>query len=727
MDGSGYMTDKVKNKSLEADPSKSLRPLLDPKNIAVIGASSDLTRIGGRPIKNLLDFNYKGTIFPVNPKRTEIAGLPCYPHISGVPGEIDLALIVVPAPMVLKTVKDCAQKGVRSLIVVSSGFAEAGEEGKKIQDEMTRIARESKMRVLGPNTVGMFNVLTGAFANFGISRSMGTVPKGRIGIVSQSGALCAYLYTLAVEQQIGLSYFIGTGNEADVDVADCISYLAEDPDTDVIACYMEGTRNGEKLLSALNLAKQRKKPVIVLKVGRSAAGRLAIASHTASLVGSDDVFDTIYKEAGAYRVESIQELLDIAWACSFGPLPRGKRVAIFSISGGAGVMLADQLTERGLILPQPDEEIQKQLKQLVPYASVLNPIDFTAQLLNDPKLLVDFMKNVLDRVPYDMVVTFTSTQGYYPMMTEKILDAIREVREAHPHIPHLLTSMTVPETRKMIREAGIPVYNDPIRMAKAGAALFRIAEFMQDSAPQRPRWEKKVRDLSVYSHPTLTEAASKEILRDYGIPVTREKMATAPEEAIQIANEIGYPVVLKGMSPQIPHKTEAGLVHLQVRSDAEVAELFSKIKESIAKVNGAECSGVLVQEMLKPPFVEMIVGSKFDPVFGPMVMVGMGGIFVEVLRDVSIRRAPVSEEQAMAMLRELRGFHLLEGARNQPPADTEALCAIIAALSRLAADYGDAAEEIDVNPVAVYARGKGAKAADALIKRKGGSNGGEMT
>ncbi|MCQ6275366.1 acetate--CoA ligase family protein [Bacillus sp. V3B] len=696
----------------------SLKPLLDPNSIAIIGASSDLTKIGGLPIKSLLDFKYQGRIFPINPKYEEIAGLTCYPHISHVPYEIDLAIIVLPSSLVLQTVRDCGTHGVKSIIVMSAGFSEIGEQGRRNQEELTKIANNYGMRILGPNTVGMFNLKKGAIANFAITSSLGEVPKGRIGIVSQSGAFCGYIYTLASQKQIGLSYFIGTGNEADIDVADCIAYLAQGEHTDVIAVYLEGCKDGRKLISSLEMAKKNNKPVIVLKTGKSEIGSKAALSHTASLVGEDASYDVIFKQTGAYRVESIQEMLDIAYACSFGRLPQGKNIAIFTVSGGAGIMMADYLAFQDVNLPEPEESVRKKLLQLVPFASIQNPVDFTGHLVNNPKIFGDFLREVLDNGIYDMIVTFTGIQGYKKEAFEELLSAMKEIHNEYPHIPQLLTTLFTPETKKKIHKTGIPVFDDPITMVKVAKALSYLGNHFYPSTQSEMKWIKKKLDLSLFTSHTLTEVHSKQLLQYYDIPVTIEKMVKTEEEAVKVANEIGYPVVLKGMSPQISHKTEANLVHLNVYNDVEVIRLFRYLRQRIFQIQDAEFEGVLVQEMLDRPIAEIIVGSKNDLLFGPMIMVGLGGVFVEAFKDVSIRKAPVDKNEALKMIQELKGFSILNGLRGQPPVDIEALSDLITSVSHLVIDYAAEMEEVDLNPVMVYPVGNGVKVADALIKLK---------
>ncbi|WP_338448237.1 acetate--CoA ligase family protein [Niallia oryzisoli] len=693
----------------------TLKPLLDPNSIAIIGASSDLTKIGGLPIKNLVDFNYQGSIFPVNPKYNEIAGLTCYTHINQIPAEVDLAIIILPNSMVLQAVRDCGAHGVKSVLIMSSGFSEIGDKGRRDQEELTKIAKNYQMRVLGPNTVGMFNLHKGAIANFALTPSLGEVPKGRIGMVSQSGAFCGYIYTLAAQKQIGLSYFIGTGNEADIDAADCIAYLAQNEHTDVIAVYLEGCKDGKKLIAALEMAKKNKKPVIILKTGKSEIGSKAALSHTASLVGEDASYDAIFNQAGAYRVESIQELLDISYACSFGRLPQGKNIAIFTVSGGAGIMMADYLAFQDVHLPIPDENVRKKLLQLVPFASVQNPIDFTGHLVNNPKIFGEFLREILDNGHYDMIVTFTGIQGYKKEAFEELLSAMKDIQKEYPHIPQLLTTLFTPETKKKIHETGIPVFDDPITMVKVANALCYLGNHFDQSIKGQLKWIKKNLNFTLFKSNILTEVHSKSLLKHYDIPVTIEMMAKTEGEAVKVANEIGYPVVLKGMSPQILHKTDANLVHLNVTNDVDVIQLFRYIRQTISQIQDAEFEGVLVQEMLDRPVAEMIIGSNNDPQFGPMVMVGLGGIFVEAFKHVSIRKAPVDKNEALTMIQELKGSSILNGLRGQPPADIEALTELITSVSHLVIDYADEIKEVDLNPVMVYPAGNGVKTADALI------------
>lgn len=696
----------------------SLKAMFDPDSIAVIGATQDFTRIGGRPIDYLLRAGYKGKVYPVNPKYDEIAGLRCYHAIEDIPGRIDLAILAVPRKLVVAAVRDCVQSGVRSMTIFSSGFAEVGGEGAKLEGEIVRLAKENKVRVLGPNCLGMFNVVKGAYATFSVGIQTGRPELGRIGFVTQSGAVGSHVFSLARERQIGLSYWMATGNESDVDVADCIAYLAVDPDTDVIAAYMEGSKNGEKLIEALRMARHHGKPVVVLKVGRSEAGKRAALSHTASMAGSDAVYAAIFDQEGAYRAETIEEFLDIAYGCSELPIPRGDRIAVFTVSGGVGILMADQLSDHGLCLPETPKRVQETLLKILPYASVENPIDTTAQLVNQQNLLRDFIDTTLESDIYDLVMIFLAHGGLSEAVTEKQLGQLEALRRKYPHIPCVMVTLVTPKTKRLFSEAGYPVIEDPSRAVKVVAALYYFKDRLGIVDRPSKDWSPKPFDWGELPFDTLTEHESGHILQTYGIPIPESIITLTKEQARIAAEGIGYPVVLKGISRKVVHRTEAGLVHLRLEGERQVEAAFEAIERTGKGGDDEPFLGVLVQEMLPPGAVEMIVGARFDPVFGPMILVGAGGIYAEILRDRAMRRAPVTLDVAREMVKGLRCFELLRGARGKPPADVDALCDIIVALGHLVWDHRSHILEVDLNPVLVYPKGKGANAVDALIRLK---------
>jgi acyl-CoA synthetase (NDP forming) len=689
----------------------NLRALFDPKSIAIIGASPDNQKIGGRPLSYLQKYGYEGVIYPINPKYKEINGLTCFPDINTVKGEIDLAIIAVPKSVVLEMFKKCVKKKVRAVVIFSAGFAEVDEEGKRQQEEISLIARQNNVSVLGPNCLGMFNVRRGVYGTFSTIIEDEKPLLSNIGFVSQSGAFGSHVFTLARQHKIGFSYFVATGNECDVDVADCINFLAQDPGTDVIACYIEGTKDGDKLIEALKLARKNKKPVIALKVGKTDVGMKAALSHTGSLVGSDDVFDTVFKQNGVYRAETIEEFLDVTYAASKLPFPKGNRVAVFTVSGGVGIMLADQLSANGLTLPETPGVVKEKLREILPIAGVQNPIDTTAQISYMPKLLEEFMESVLSSGEYDSAVVFLGFAGLKLESLKDRISTLVKMKNQYKDIPQIVVTINSEKSRQMFSDAGLYVSDDPSRAVTVSKALSYFA-----SLPEEENEELYLSNKDVFgSSSVLTEYGSKKILKQYGMPITNEKLARTPEEAIQYANEIGYPIVLKGMSPQILHKTEKGLVFLNVKDNEDATEKFEVLKIIIEQTKGAEFEGVLVQEMLKKDSVEMVVGSKKDPIFGQIVLVGLGGIYIELLKDVSMRKAPVSVSEAEKMIHELRASPILQSYRGKQPYDVEELSKLISQFSHFIVSQGEKLLEVDLNPVMVFTKGQGIKVADGLM------------
>jgi acetate---CoA ligase (ADP-forming) len=695
---------------------KSLKPLFQPEGIAIIGASPDSKKLGGRPLHYLQANGYKGQIFPVNPNYDEIAGLKCYPSLLEIGEEIDLAIISLPSKLVIQVLNQCAEKGVKAAVIFSSGFSEIGDEGRKLQEEMTALSKKSGIRILGPNTLGMFNLKHGVFATFSTILEKQTPIKGNIGFVSQSGAFGSHVFTLARQNFIGFSHFVATGNESDIDVADCIEFLAEDPDTDVIACYMEGILDGNKLINAFKLAAEKKKPVIAFKVGKTNAGQRAALSHTGSLAGSDHVFNSIAKQYGVFRAETIEEFIDAAYVCSKLPLLNGDKTAVFTVSGGVGILLADQLTEASFTVPEPSIEVQQKLSELLPIAGVKNPIDTTAQLNTRPTLLEDFMEIVLSSGEYNSAIVFLAFGGLYLEHAVNHIRSISNMAGKYKDIPIITVSLNSEESKKRFMENGLVVLEDPSRAVNAMKALQYYSHFYKKDWKYTN--EVALNDVSFESlPPVLTEHRSKEVLTQVGIPVTKEKLATSLSEAKRMAREIGYPVALKGMSPQILHKSDKGLVQLNIKNEEELEDKFSFIFTQITTTDKAEFEGILVQEMLSKDLVEMFIGSKKDPVFGQMILVGLGGIHIEVYKDMVMRKAPVSEETAGEMLNELRSKALLEAFRGSAPRDIKALSRVVAKFSQFVSSHEEI-EEVDLNPIMVHANGEGVTVADALITLK---------
>ncbi|NLG33633.1 MAG: acetate--CoA ligase family protein, partial [Syntrophomonadaceae bacterium] len=575
----------------------SLHALFKPKSIAIIGASSDVKKIGGRAVHYLKKYGYSGKVYPINPLNSEIQGIPAYHSILEVPERIDLAVLAIPANMVLEALEQCAKKNVGSAILFSAGFAETGEAGLKAQERVSNIAKENGIRLLGPNCMGFVNVADAAMGTFSLMFLKGLPKFSRIGFVSQSGALGAYIFSRGREIGMGFSYWISTGNEVDVQIAECIAFLAEDPNTDIIAVQAEGIKDGEKLKAALQIATEKCKPVVMLKTGTSVVGTRAVASHTASMVGSDAVFDAMLKQYGVYRVKTLRELVEIPYTLSQVELPQGNRVCVFTNSGGVGIMLADDVTDLGLEMPQLSEETQKKLLNLIPYAGVENPIDITATIGTQPELLKKFLELTLEEGIYDQFIIFLGYSGLQKDIISMRLDLLEPVRDKYRHIPMLWANLFTDETRQLFANKGMPVFEDPLEAAKTAYALSFFAGKFRNQRPHKKLDISTVQEPDWPSGVDLTEDAAKAILAKHNIPVTIEKTIVTEEDAIKIAKQIGFPVVLKGMSPDILHKTEAGIVYLNIYNEKEVSRAFKAIDKKIKQMK-VRYNGISVQEML---------------------------------------------------------------------------------------------------------------------------------
>ncbi len=690
-----------------------LEAILAPRSIAIIGASQDATKIGGRPVELLRRFGFPGAIYPVNPRAREVQGLPAFPSVDALPEAPDLAIISVAAEVAPDALDACAAKGVKAAIIFSSGFAELGDAGLAMQDRLRATALRSGMRVLGPNCLGAASVAERSIATFSVVLENGLPPVGPLGIASQSGNLGSYTALLARERGVGASRFITTGNECDVDIADAIAFLALDDATKVILCVLETCRDASRLTRALEIAREAGKPVIVLKIGASEAGQAAAASHTGALAGSDAVFDAVFRRAGAVRVHSVEQLLDLGHAAAVlgDRLPRGRRTMLLTASGGFGVLLADAASAVGLSLPSPSEETQRRILDVVPYASPRNPVDATAQMSSRPEILETILAALLEDDACDALLLLMSASLYLPRLRSVYMPTLRALREKHPDKVVMLAVHGPPDAVAELTAMGFAVVDGVGPSTQALAGLCDLAAAKTLPPLPAPLPHAPALDPMVLS----TEAGAKQVLAAAGVPVLPERVVATAAEAAQAATAMGFPVVLKIVSPDLPHKTEVGGVILGLVDAAAVAMAYDAM---LARVRDAAPSarieGVLVSPMVTGG-TEMILGTKRDPVFGPVVLVGLGGVFAEVLRDIAVRPAPVDEGEALEMLRSLKAFAVLDGARGRPKADLAAAASAIAALSRFAAQHAGDIAEIDINPLLVRAAGDGAVALDALI------------
>lgn len=697
---------------------------MEPTGVAIIGASRDFKTINGKILKYLLKHKYQGQIYPVNPKYHEIEGLPCYPSIGAISERVDLALIAVAAARVPGILRDCGAKGIKRAVIFSSGFAETGLEGKEIQAEIIKIAQEFKMRLIGPNCLGILNVSSGLIASFSASMELDSIKEGPVALVSQSGAVGFMLFNLLQEYGVGVNYVVTTGNEADVTAGEGLAYVVENSNTKVILTYLEGLRDGESFKKTAEKAAEAGKPIIALKVGNSASGQKAAATHTAALTGSGAAYKSYFDKMGIIQAKDSDDIIDLAEAFIPGKLPKGDRLGIVTMSGGVGILLADRLEEFGLQVPQLSESLQDEVRKVIPaFGCAQNPVDVTAQSLNQGEEFKKCLKILLESDELDMLIVAIT------MATGKIAEKIgRDIAEAALDTDKpLVVCWSVGQVAKpgfdVLKDAGVPLYHSPARAAKVMGALYNYASFkngwktMVAEEIDITRQTKIQRALKESNK--LSEHATKELLELYGLPVTKEYVAKSSEEAVAIAEEMGYPLVMKIDSPDILHKTEAGGVAVNIDSPQMVEAKFNEIMEKALMYNPqAKINGILMQEQV-PAGVEAIIGLQRDPVLGTQIMFGLGGIFVEVLKDVVLKPAPLSREDALEVLNEIKGGALLNGVRGRQPVDKEALVEILLGVSQLAVEAGEDLLSLDINPVTVLPQGQGAKILDGVLVSSG--------
>jgi acetate---CoA ligase (ADP-forming) len=667
----------------------------NPQSIAIVGASDDPRRIGGRPLAHMIEQRFDGAVYPVNSNRDRVQGLRSYPSLEAIDGDLDFVLVAVPAGDVAGVLRQAAAKKARTALIFSSGFAEIGGDGVALQSEVRAIARETGLRVIGPNCLGLFNAATRFYATFTSTIERATPAPGGISIASQSGAYGSHIYMVSHMRGLGIRYWATTGNESDLHVAELIGLFAERDDVHAIMAYAESIKDGPLLVEALEKARANRIPVIFMKVGRSDVGAQAAGSHTASLAGEDAVYDAVLRQHGAYRVRSTEEMLDIAIACRPRIYPAGKRLGLVTISGGAGVLMSDAAHDHGLEVTPMPEDAQAELKALLPFASPRNPLDVTAQFFNDLTLVSRFTRTMLDRGGYDGLVGFWTSVAGSPILGGPLLKYLRETMVDYPDRLFLHCVLASDEMRKSYEEGGFPCFEDPTRTIAAMAALMFFGIEFARGRPETPALPGPV-DLP---DGAISERQAKDILARAGLPLIEDTLAASPEEAGEAARRANGPVAMKIASPDILHKTEIGGVILGVQGANAAEAAFQAIMANAAEyAPNARLEGVLLSPMVEDG-VECILGAKIDPVFGPVAVFGLGGIYAEVLKDVAFRRAPFGLETAREMIDELKSGAILKGARGQPPANLDALAAAISALSLFAAANADALESVEMNPL----------------------------
>ncbi|OWT58984.1 acetate--CoA ligase family protein [Candidimonas nitroreducens] len=708
------MTETSKPSDASPSDTRTLDALLHAGSIAVVGASSDPRKIGGRPIAYMLANGYAGRLFPINPRQTEVQGLPAHASLAAVGEPVDQIIVAVAGPQVEAVVDEAIAQRARSIVVLSSGFGEIDEAGRQTQERIAARCMEAGVTLVGPNCIGVFNARRAMFSTFMSALEHRVLPAGDVAIVTQSGAIGSYLYGLAGDRGVRFSHFIATGNEAGLDVADSIAWLAHDPDTRVIMAYIEGCSDGQRLRRALLAARNQRKPVIVLKVGASEQGARAAASHTGLLAGADAVYDAVFEQCNALRVASLEEMADAAYACSVSALPASNRVGVITPSGGVGVIVADAAAQCGLTLPALPESVQRDIKSVVPFASAANPVDTTAQTLGDRTLFNRIMRLLFTCQGMDSIVSFNANLGQSEAEFGKIKHELFALRKENPGQVVAFCSRVLPSVAEELEAHGIMVFDDPGRATRVIGAMAKLAAGYAAAVPAARHQGRQAPALPAAGPMTEYEAA--EALAAYGIPFVPQAVAHTAEEAARAAEQLGYPLVMKILSPDIAHKSDVGGVQLRLADEAAVRQAWDSMMDRIpARCPGARIDGVLLSPMLQDG-VEVVLGVTRDPVFGPIAMFGLGGVFVEVLKDVTFRPAPLTLDDARQMIREVRALPLLQGVRGGAAVDLEAIAQALAALSAFAVDCGDTLESVEINPF--IARASGGMAVDALIARR---------
>jgi len=692
-----------------------LRKFFRPDSVAVIGASRNPEKLGYAVVANIKEGGYQGRVYPVNPKTDEILGLRAYPSVLDIPGAVDLAVIVIPARFVADVLEECGQKGVPTAVVISAGFREAGREGVERERKLTEIARQHNMRLIGPNCLGVIDTGTPLNASF----AAGMPPGGPIDFMSQSGALGTAVLDIAMAGRIGFNKFVSLGNKADVNEIDLMETWADDPSSRVILMYVEGVTDGQRFIDVARKV-TRKKPVLVVKSGVTQSGSRAVSSHTGSLAGSEAAYKAGFRQAGVIRANTMEELFDYALAFGYQPLLKGDRIGIVTNAGGPGILATDALERAGMQISRLSQETVEALVELLPEAaSVGNPVDVLGDaladryeragrlVLSDPK--IDGLLVILTPQAMTQIEGTARSVGQLAQSSDK------------PVLACFMGEDRVGPGVEILRQYGVPNYSFPERAAAALAAMSAYRHELE-----RPIFEPEpsteciplVRQLfdrvRAEGRVTIGDAEAWTVLDCYGFTVPETRLAKTADEAVEIAEEIGYPVVLKVASPDILHKTDVGGVRVNLRSPQDVRDAFDLIMYRAGRyVPDAHIWGCQVQQMV-PGGREVLLGMSRDPQFGPLVAFGLGGIYVEALKDVSFRVAPFSRQEADEMIREIRAYRLLEGVRGEPPADREALVDALLRVSRLVTDFPEIVE-LDINPMIVFEEGHGAMAIDMRL------------
>jgi acetyl coenzyme A synthetase (ADP forming)-like protein len=695
-----------------------LEMFTEPRGVAVVGASADPAKLGYQVLHNVIQYGYEGGIYPVNPTSAEILGKKAYPSVLECPDPVDLAVLLVPNKVVPGVIEQCGQRGMKGAVIITAGFREVGPVGKALENQVIDIAKRYGMRLIGPNVLGIIDTVCKLNASF----AAGMPRRGKIAFMSQSGALCTSILDLAMGQGIGFSRFYSIGNKADINELDLVTTWAEDPETRAIMAYLEGITNGPEFIRTASEV-TRHKPIIAIKSGTTSAGSKAVSSHTGTLAGSEAAYDAAFKQSGIIRAGSVQDLFDIAQAFARQPVLKGDGIGVITNAGGPGIMASDAIEHAGLRLASLTNETKLALQaRLPPAASVANPVDVLGDAYADRYAMAIDTVLADPNVDALMVVLTPQTMTQIP----ETADALGTISKKYgkPVFGAFMGDAAIQPGVEVMRSHSVPNYQVPERAVTAIAAMrdyrtwlntpplavetFNVNRGKVAELLARTRAEGRV---------TMGDAEAREVLEAYGIPLPKSGIAETPDDAVRMAEEIGYPVVMKIASPDILHKSDIGGIKLNIQSASEVRDAFDLLIYRAKRfMPDATIWGCQLQQMVKGGR-EIIIGVNRDPQFGPLLMFGLGGIYVEVLKDVTFRIAPIDRRQATEMLDEIRAYKLLRGVRGEKPSDRAAIVDTLLRISQLVTDFPEIVE-LDINPLMVFEQGRGVLGIDMRLALK---------
>lgn len=693
----------------------SFEKLLRPKSIAVIGASVDSTKVGNNVLLNIINSGFPGDIYPINLKADEILGKKCYKSVKDAPGHVDLAVIAIKRDLVIPSLQECVEKGVQAVIIVTAGFAETGGDGKKLQQKIAQIIRSNQITMLGPNCLGLINPWHRLNAAFGQAIN----EPGTIAVISQSGALITAIQDMAAHDKIGFSMLASLGNKATLDEVEFLQILQHDDNTRVITAYLEDISRGQDFMRVAERV-SKNKPVVILKAGRTTAGAKAASSHTGSLAGADSAYNSAFERTGVIRADSLEHLFDVAIAFAYQPLPKGDRIAVVTNAGGPGIMMSDAIEMAGLTITRFDDTTREKLKAILPPAgSFQNPVDVLGDA--DGAMYGNAIEVLLESESVDSLIVILTPQKMTDDVTtaNAIVEASRKHRK--PVLACFMGSNIISRGVAILRQNKVPCYPIPERAAKAMREMVAYARYksrplrvVERFAVNKIPVMKIIRAFTSRGLYEIGENDAKTILEAYNFNVPPGSLAKTVDEAVRFANEVGYPVAMKISSPDILHKSDCGGVKIGLSTPQAVEDAFELMMLRVKrKIPGAELRGVLIEKMIVGG-KETILGMKKDPQFGPVLMFGLGGIFVEVMKDVTFGLAPITGEECLKMLETTRSYKLLTGARGEKSVDIDSIVLNMQRLSQLVIDFPEISE-IDINPLKAGFHGDGAFVIDARI------------